>query len=111
MKDEQDLKWIILLYNSPYTRNLLNFKLGRVGCKKDFERAVGASENNKLFQFWFKRLLAFGVLEKRGIIRKGNRNNVVVNGYVINTSQLVKYAKSNSFYSPAYKFFNMDRVI
>ena len=108
----KEIKWLVILYNSPYCRDGLNFKFSpKSGCMSDYERLVGVGIKNWEFRKWFKELLAEDVFTFSGKIYKGHRNNNVSNGYTINVSELVKYAKKNEFYIPMYKFFNRDRVI
>lgn len=112
MKQEKELKFLWGLYNSPYCRDIGNFKIHAIsGCKKDFERIAGSGENNKEFNQWFKELVNKGVFVFVGKISHGSRNNVVSNGYTINVKKLVKHSKTNPHYSYAKKFFNIDRII
>ena len=114
MKPEKEMMWIAILYSSPHIKDPLNFKiLPDPACKKDFERLVDASENNKDFNEWLNKLIELTILEPAGKITKGNRNNVVTEGYIVSARKLEEYAKRNfeELYKKFYKFFSRDRII
>lgn len=112
MKPEKEIKWLVFLYNSPYVKDILNFKINQsIGCKRDFEIVVGSSENSREFNEWFRKLIIFGVFEFIKTIKRGFRNNYPTDGYTVNTKKLVEYAKLNPLYKDTYKFFNRDRII
>lgn len=114
MKKEKEMLWVVLLYNSPYIKDALNFKINpEPACKKDFERLVGSPENNKEFTIWINYLIECGVLEPVGKITKGSRNNVVADGYIVLASKLQSYAKSHlsEIYDQFDKFFSRDSII
>ena len=111
MKDEKEMKWIVLLFNSSHCSLTGLGILTQSACKKDFERLLGSSESNKEFNLWFKKMIEEGVFFYKGKITRGYNNNVITNGYIVNSIKLGKYAKQNQLYNSTYRFFNRDRVI
>lgn len=112
MKPEKDVKWCGKLYKSPHCRHALKFKFSCIpGCKKDFERIVGAGENSKEFNEWFNELKDEGVFVFVGKISRGVRNNVIANGYNVDLKCLIKYVKTNPEYKDIHDLCNVDTVI
>jgi len=112
MKIEKEMKWILLLYDSPYVKDLTELKVSpRHACKKDFERLVDAPENNKDFNLWFKKLIVEEVFIFVGKGKRGTRNNIFVDEYIIHAGNLVRYAKKNPLYSKSKKFINRGRLV
>lgn len=112
MKEEKEVKWLLLLYDSPYVKDIIELRVRpKSACKKDFERLVNAPEKSKEFNIWFNKLLDFGVFVFVGRKSRGFRNNIFACEYIIDTSKLVKYFKTNSLYSKAVKFFDRGRII
>jgi len=112
MKSEKEIKWLVFLYSSSYCKDMLNFKLStESGCLTDFEKVIGVGRNNWEFRKWFKNLIKDEVFIYTGKIYKGNRNNVVSDGYIVNAKNLFKYAKNNPLHDKMWKFYNRDRVI
>jgi hypothetical protein len=109
MKPEKELKWLSGLYNSKSCSYPIKFKINpSILCKKDFERIVGSSLNNKEFSVWFDRLIN-NVFIYSGIIK--NRRVKDTKGYIVNGSNLIKYAKTNPQWNITYKLFNYNRTI
>ena len=96
MKSETEYKWIVNLLNSPYIKGLWGNK---GGCKKDFERISGSSENNKEFKKWFDYLLEDGAIEMFGNINT-NIYGKSVSVYIIIYKKLIRILRKNDFYQP-----------
>lgn len=99
MKPETEFKWLVNLLNSSYIKGY--FKTNS-GCKKDFERASGSSENNNEFKKWFDFLLEHGAIESYGNVST-NIYGKSVPTYVIVYKKLIKILRKNKFYQPIKK--------
>lgn len=103
MKPEKEFKFIIRMLNSNYIKDGL-FSKPKGGCKKDYEKLVGASESDKEFYEWINELINFGVLESCGIDESSKGKEI--EHYIINYNLLVKIAENNKIYKESYKFFD-----
>lgn len=107
MKPEKEFEWIVKLFNSKFKRGAIR-SIG--GCKADFEREVGTSENNKEFRVWLDGLIKQGVLE---FLKKNKRGNFgkEVNTYVVNFNKLESLLEKNPLYNPAKRCFDRKKLI
>lgn len=103
MKNEKEFEWIVKLLNSRFIKCGI-FKRQMGGCKKDFEREVGASENCKALSDWLDELIINQTLE---FFEKQDR----IDYYVINKKRLLKRLEENSLYPLIERIVNEDRVI
>jgi len=108
MKPEKEFEWIVKLLNSRYLKGgILKFNGG--GCKSDFEREVGASENNKEFRKWLEMLIEKGILEffeKREVGSFGK----AVDTYVVVYPKLEELLIANRLYTPTRKIFEKKSI-
>jgi len=112
MKIEKEAKWLLLLYDSPFVRDLTELKISpKPACKKDFERLVDSSENNKDFNEWFKKLIAEEVFIFVGKNSRGARNNVFADEYIVNAGNLIRYFKLNPLYAKMKKLIFRGRLV
>lgn len=90
MKDEKECEWLVNLLNSELFKHS--------GCKSDFERVAGASENNKDFRRWIDLLI-----ERECVVFSCVKNGV--DTYVVDRKKLMDFLRKNRFYE------NMKRFI
>jgi hypothetical protein len=112
MKKEKERDWLITLYESEHTKDLINLKISpKPACIKDFERLACAGENNKEFRQWVKKLIDMEVFVFIGKISRGMRNNVISDGYIIDGPKLVKYEKTVKDHKKYDKYYNKGTVL
>lgn len=92
MKSEIEFKWLVNLLTSPYVKKIIKCQ---GGCKKDFERVSGSSENNKEFHKWFEYLISIGAIEFYQDIKTRSKT---VPTYVVNYKKLSKILFMNKMY-------------
>jgi len=102
MKKEVEWKWIVNLLSSDYVKS--SFGNNKSGCKRDFEKIAGASENNKEFHFWLEFLIENGYLQEAGMINTHKT-------YVIIKKRLIELARNHDLYKANKHFFEMDTFI
>lgn len=104
MKPAKEFEWLLKLRNCKFVRRGLFRKTGLGGCKNEFEKCLGISENNKTFRKWFNCLVLYGAIE---VFEKKNIGGIKeVDTYVINIKKIDKLIEGNHLYSFAYKFFD-----
>ena len=90
MKEEVELKYLSILYNSnDYVKKLLGKSVG--GCKSDFSRMCGISENDYKFRQWLKKLIELNILEKMG-----ERDGITL--YFINKGNILSFSREQELY-------------
>lgn len=104
MKDEKELIWLITLAQSKFCPKFM--KKPDMGCKKDFERLLGAPENDKDFLGWLKELIEKKVLILAGQIQRGSSFSKNVDAYTIDFGKLMDLLRKNSLYDDLWKFFD-----
>jgi hypothetical protein len=109
MKPEKEFKWLVILLNSQYIGGWI--KKVRGGCKRDYEKIVGARENDSEFAKWFYGLVQEGCLVLVEDNECHSRNGYRVKNYVVQKKVLHEKFKSNPLYMEAYKVYNEDRII
>ena len=102
MKEEVEFKWIVNLLNSPFVKGVFN---NNGGCKKDFERYAGASENNSKFSTWFNQMNDCNAIQYSGFKKSSHGRNI--ESYVIIFKELNEILIGNSLYRPLMKI--MDK--
>lgn len=107
MKSEKELVWIFVLLNSHFVKGL--FTSPEKGCKKDYERLLNAPENNKEFNKWINELIQEGSLEHSGRIERPDGKKVET--YIVISSILLERLRKNTYYNPAYVFFDKRSAI
>lgn len=108
MKQEKELVCLFTLYGSEYCERFL--KKPKLGCKKDFQRLLKASENDSKFFSWFDELLSKGVFKYGGIIQIGNFGKKV-KGYYVDPKNIIERIRINPYYDSAYLFFEKRSII
>lgn len=93
MKPEKEVFWIVNLLKSKFVRKLLGEFI--VGCRYEFERVAGASENNKSFKEWMDILIEEGCFEPFG---KRKFVGGTIDTYVIDKNKLIKRLRKIEFY-------------
>ena len=88
MKEEQEFLWLVNLLKSDFS------KLG--GCKKDFEKCAGASENSKLFKELFEELKND---ESIFFVENKSTTGKSVDIYMLDKKKLVKKLKQCPLYN------------
>ena len=109
MKPEQEFHWMVRLLNSPHLKGSI-FRKSHVALKKDFERAVETSENNKEFRAWINELIDNKIIEKVGTKKVHSREWGV---YVINEGLLEKKLEKSPLFNGVRKVIDSatNRVI
>lgn len=106
MKVEKEFHWMLALLESRHVKRLLR---SEPACKKDFERLLGAPENDRDFTAWFYQLVAAGALEAAGEVKRGSRSGV--QGFLVNRTVLERLLSENPVFPVAVRYFNKDRII
>lgn len=93
MKSEKELLYLLKLRGSTFVKTHITFaRTQQSACKKDFERFLGATENDKKFHEWINKLIEHKVL----IFHNTGEREVAY--YVVNTTALDKLLKQNPEY-------------
>ena len=116
MRAEKEIVWLAKIYKSKAIRDPANLRFITTPlCKKDFEVLLDAPENSKEFHEWFDNLVMNKVLFFTDKIRRGNRNNVLLNGYTGNISDIMRYIRENPelelVYDALDAFFKKDKIM
>ena len=98
MKPEKEWKWVVLLYNSPFTKKMIG---GSPGSRKDFRDLLKVSEKDATFEDFFKELLAEGSIRFDGKEKNKTQKNVDV--FFIDKEMMFRRLKNNALYNPSKK--------
>lgn len=106
MKEEILFKWIVNLLSSHLVKGVI---IKRPGCKKDFERIAGASENSNLFSEWFYDCVKDGSIEYYGE-QKINKSKTV-KSYLINRKKMDRKLCELQIYEPLMSYLQAHKYV
>ena len=105
MKPAKEFEWLLKLRDCKFKRGLIK-TIG--GCKSEFERCLGISENDKEFRKWFDILVSLGVIE---VFERKNMGGIKeVDSFVFNQKEVDKLIEKNNIHPFAKKFYDRDRI-
>lgn len=107
MKPEKEFALLVKLLDSPFRGGF--FKKSKSGCKKDFEKYLEVSENNKDFMRWLNSLITAGGLKSVGFEERGIGKKV--NLYVVDSSVLDNILIENPCYKSAWNVFSEKAIL
>jgi hypothetical protein len=98
MKEEKEVIWLCKLLISRFAKSV-----GRnSGCKKDYERAVEASDNDKTFRQFMQKMIEYGAIE---FLEKKVAHGGYLNYYVVNKTVMKKCLRENKYYRELREYF------
>ena len=107
VKEEKEVLWIAKILRSKFCDNRTKL-FG--GCKTDFEKAVGASENSKDFRSWFDSQVQDGSIvffEKRTIGNFGN----FVDTYIARHDSFIKMWQEREIYKLFLRILEDEHIV